>query len=137
MSFTAYLSKYYAVTILAICVIAAAVVPYPAEEVPEWKLLVIDENYLPGGGRTVIQKVDNPYFGHSAEYTASTDKNGFVTFSKRYMWAGASRRLIAMGASALGWDTATSVAITVESPACAGSVQWKSGAALPDKLVCP
>ncbi|HUF04682.1 MAG TPA: hypothetical protein VMM38_10970 [Aridibacter sp.] len=137
MKFTAYLTKHYAVTILAILLIASVVIPYPAEEVPEWKLLVIDENYLPGGGRTVVQKVDNPYFGHSAGYTASTDKNGFVTFPRRYMWAGASRRLLAVAASAMGWETLTSVSITADSPNCSGSVQWKSGTALPDKLVCP
>lgn len=137
MKFTGYLTRHYAVTILAILIIAAVVVPYPAVEVPEWKVLVIDENYLPGGGRTITQKVENSFFGHGVQYTASTDKNGFVTFPERYMWAGASRRFLAGVASVLGWDTATSVTITADSPNCAGEIAWKEGEPRPDKLVCP
>lgn len=138
MKFTSYLTKYYAVTIVVILLIAAVTVPYPAEEVPEWKILLIDENYLPGGGRTLVQKVENSYFGHSAEYKAVTDKNGFATLPARYMWAGFTRRTLSRVAAPLGWDTATKVSVSPESGTCpSGPVKWSPGAnEMPDKLVC-
>ncbi|REJ75231.1 MAG: hypothetical protein DWQ47_07020 [Acidobacteria bacterium] len=138
MKFTEYLTSYYAITILLIVVITAVIVPYPTEDVPEWKIVVIDENFLPGGARPVVQKVENPYFGDSTSYSESTDKNGFVTFPSRYRWSGIARRLTASAATLLGWNTATTATITAESPSCSGIVTWTTGQdSQPERLVCP
>ncbi len=138
MKFTAYLTQYYVVTIAVIVLIAAVTVPYPAEEVPEWKILLIDENYLPGGNRPLLQKIENPYFGYTAEYNVPTDKNGFATFPARVMWAGLARRAVSKIASPLGWDTATKVEVSPVTGTCPqGAVVWKTGdPKMPDKLVC-
>lgn len=130
--------KYYAVTILVMLGVAALVIPYPAEEVPEWKVLFIDENYLPGGNRSISQSVDNVYFDHKSEVSTSTDKNGFVIFPAVYFWEGAGMRMLALPARLIGWDTATHVNISVSEPACTASITWTVGTgSKPDKLVCP
>lgn len=132
------LRKYYAVTILVMVGLAALVIPYPAEEIPEWKVLFIDENYLPGGNRTLTQSVDNAYFDHRSEVTAATDKNGFVTFPAVYFWEGAGARMLALPARLLGWDTGTRVNVSVTEQRCSVSITWTVGTApKPDKLVCP
>lgn len=132
------LRNYYAVTILVIIGLTALVVPYPAEEVPAWKVLFIDENYLPGGNRTLTQSVDNDYFGNKSEVTAVTDKNGFVTFPTVYFWEGAGARMLALPARMIGWDTSTHVSVSVSEPGCTASVTWTVGTgSKPDKLVCP
>jgi hypothetical protein len=142
MKFTAYLTRHYLITILLILLLFVAVFPYPVEEVPRWKILLIDENYLPGGGRMIVQTVDNGFFRHHTEYKAETDKNGFVTFPERYIWAGVIHRFGKVGASLLGWDTATKVTIRTETGCERGSVEWDTGKPAidvgpPDKLVCP
>lgn len=131
------LKKYYAVTLLAILLLLAAIVPYPAEEVPEWKVLYIDEHYLPGANRKIVQSVNNDYFNHKSEVEAVTDKNGFVTFSPVYVWGGALERIAIAPAGWLGWDTGTRVSVSA-SDTCTTSISWTVGEGeKPDKLVCP
>lgn len=139
MNFTEYLTKHYVITILVLGFVLAVVIPYPVEEVPPWKILMIDENYLPGGGRTIVQTIDNGYFRHHTVYEAQADKNGFVTFQARHIWAGAVHRLGEVGASLLGWDTSTRVTITAKGAGCTeGKIVWTRGeGSRPDKLVCP
>jgi hypothetical protein len=142
MKFTAYLTKHSLISILVFAFLLAAIFPYPAKEVPQWKILLIDENYLPGGSRTVVQTIDNGYFRHHTEYKGETDKNGFVTFPERYIWAGIIHRFGKVGASLLGWDTETKTTIRTETGCERGSIEWDTGkmaidVAPPDKLVCP
>lgn len=142
MRFTEYLTAQYFLTILVIVFIFLLLIPFPTQAVPRWKVLLIDENYLPGAKRTLVQTIDNGYFRHHTEYKADTDKNGFVTFPERYIWAGAIHRIGELGAMVLGWDTTTKVTIKAESGCDRGEITWDSGksalsAASPDKLVCP
>ena len=131
------LNKYYAIVLIAILAFAALVVPYPAEEVPEWKILYIDQNYLPGANRKIYQSVGNVFFDDKSDIEAMTDKNGFVTFPTYYLWASALERIAAAPAAWLGWDTATHVGVSVTGD-CNASVTWTVGKSeKPDKLVCP
>ncbi len=137
MNTSSKLNKYYAFVLIAILAVAALVIPYPAEEVPEWKVLYIDEHYLPGGGKKLAQSTDNAFFGHKSEVEAVTDKNGFVTFGPVFVWAGVLERMLAWPAGWLGWDTKTHVSVFV-SDTCSARVTWTVGeGAKPDKLVCP
>ena len=140
MRFTKYLTAHYLITILALVLLVFLIVPFPTREVPAWKVLLIDENYLPGGNRTLVQRIDNGYFRHHTEYKAETDKNGFASFPERVIWAGTIHRLGAFGAAILGYETTTKVTIKTESGCEQGAINWNSGdgtGALPDKLVCP
>ena len=106
---------------------------------PRWKVLVIDENFLPGKDVPLEQQLGNPYFGSQTVYSASTDKNGFAVFPARYRWAGIVRRVFAGFWTLFGYETGTSVRISVAGERCRGAViTWNTGkgSELPDKLVC-
>lgn len=135
MAFTTHLTKYYVITIFAIVIIAALVIPYPTEVVPKWKLVMIDENFLPAGNRLVAQEIDGSYYNHKTKREAMTDKNGFVTFSPDYLWAGVAQRFAGAISGALGSDVGFTA--TVSAPGCEGTATWKKAdEALPERLVC-
>lgn len=123
---------------LMIVALAALVIPFPSEEIPEWKVLYIDENYLPGGDVEIFQAVENRYSERRSEYGMKTDKNGFVIFPAVYFWKSAGARMLAAAAHLFGRDTATTVSVSVRGPGCEASVSWTVGSgSRPDKLVCP
>jgi hypothetical protein len=142
MKFTNFLTKQYLISIFVLVVLTILIIPFPTKSVPEWKILVIDENYLPGANMNVEQKVESLYFGDISIYKATTDKNGFVTFPKRYLWASAASRFMSVFANLFGTDTRTFAQITASEGKCSGGIiGWQSGTddgePLPDKLVCP
>ena len=123
-------------------ILTILIIPFPTESVPEWKILVIDQNYLPGAEMNVEQRVENIYFADISVYQETTDKNGFATFPKRFLWASLVSRSMSLFADLFGKDSQTFVSITASDQRCpGGEIVWLSvedrEKPLPDKLVCP
>lgn len=76
--------------------IIVSFIPFPTKAIPEWKIRIVDEQNKPLANVKVLQHWDNyTYWGYyDRRENTYSDKNGYVTFSPKYIWVSLFSRVV-------------------------------------------